>query len=109
MLPTTLNAVRSVLATDLQINPHERHRLLSLLRGQPLEREPATSIGPPGHRLMRRREVAERLSVSLRTVDKYASMGILRKRILPNRKRASGFLASDVEALIMGQGGGYDK
>jgi hypothetical protein len=32
--------------------------------------------------------------------------GILAKRKLPRRVRASGFLASDVDALIQGGGGG---
>lgn len=51
---------------------------------------------------MRRAEAAQRLSCSLRSLDRLAASGALRKRTLPGRERASGFLASDVEALILG-------
>lgn len=55
-------------------------------------------------RLVRRAEVARRLSRSLRFVDKLAASGVLAKRKLPGRVRALGFLASDVDALILAEG-----
>ncbi len=62
--------------------------------------DPATTSEP---RLVRRAEAARRLSRSLRFVDKLAASGVLPKRRLPNRKRAAGFLESDLNALISSQ------
>ena len=103
MWTTTLQAVRSILTADPSVNPMERNRLLHLLRQGPdvKESSPAVDRGP---RLIRRKEMAGRLSVSLRTVDKLAAAGILRKRTLPGRRRASGFLESDLAALLTEKG-----
>lgn len=104
MLSTTMQAVRAVLTADPSVNPPERNRLLSLLRQGPVAQAiPAATLAVP--RLILRREVAARISRSLRTVDKYATMGLLRKHILPGHRRASGFLEADVSALIRGDGG----
>jgi hypothetical protein len=62
--------------------------------------EPVISAEP---RLVRRAEVARRLSCSLRTVDKLAASGVLAKRKLPGRLRASGFLSSDLDGLILAE------
>ena len=103
MLPTTLQAVRSILAADPSVNPAERNRLVSLLRHGPLaDLYTPPSVVPAVARMLRRREVAERLSVSLRTIDAMAKAGTLRKRTFPGRKRASGFLESDVVQLLTG-------
>lgn len=51
-------------------------------------------------RLLRRHEVARRLSVSLRTVDNWARQGLLTKRKLPGRLRAAGFSSVEVDRLI---------
>lgn len=105
MLNTTLEIVRSGLKADPTISPQERMRLLAVLR-EPAAQKPArpTSIEP---RLILRAEAARRFSRSLRFVDKLAASGVLVKRKLPGRVRASGFLASDVDALI--QGGGVNQ
>lgn len=98
MLNTTLEIVRSGLKADPTLTPQDRARLLATLREtekQPIG--PAISAAP---RLIRRAEAARRLSCSLRTVDKLAASGVLAKRKLPGRVRASGFLASDVDRLI---------
>lgn len=101
MLPTTMQAVRSILAADPSVNPPERNRLVSLMR-QGSETKATPTAATTGPRFMRRQEVAKCLSVSLRTVDKYAAVGLLQKRTLPGHKRASGFLAADVDALLTG-------
>jgi len=67
------------------------------------ESKTATSAAPAVARIIRRREVASRLSVSLRTVDKLAKAGTLHKRTFPGRCRASGFLEADVVALLTGE------
>jgi hypothetical protein len=104
MLPTTLQAVRSILTADPSINPPERNRLVAALRQGPQPRTPHPTAAA-GPRFMRRKEVAARLSVSLRTVDKLAQAGMLRKRTLPGRTRASGFLADEVARVMTGEAG----
>jgi len=103
MLPTTLQIVKCGMQADPTLTPADRTRIMAVLR-QPaaLKSAPVTSTEP---RLIRRAETARRLSRSLRFVDKLAAAGILAKRKLPGRVRASGFLASDVDALIQGGGG----
>lgn len=104
MLPSTLQAVRSILTVDPSINPAERERLVSLLRhGPPAAGMNVPSGAPAKARLIRRREVAERLSVSLRTIDNLAQSGLLHKRTFPGRVRASGFLETEVVELLTGR------
>jgi hypothetical protein len=52
-------------------------------------------------RCIRRNEAARLLAITLRTVDKLAASGILKKLKLPGRTRSCGFLESDVLALII--------
>jgi len=101
MLPTTMQAVRSILTADPSVNPSERNRLLSLMRRGP-EPQAIPVVAAPEPRLIRRAEAARRLAVSVRCVDTWAKKGILAKRILPGHARASGFLESAVSALIHG-------
>lgn len=96
MLETTFDAVRAVLRSDPTVSPVERSRLLALLRqSPPAKTETPVEMVP---RVLRRNEVAQRLSCSLRTVDKLP----LAKVILPGRKRAAGFREAEVNALIAG-------
>ena len=104
MLPTTLQAIRSILTADPSVNPVERNRLVTLLRhGPPTEERNTAPVAPAKVCLIRRHEVAERLSVSLRTVDSLAQSGTLHKRTFPGRVRASGFLESEVVDLLTGR------
>jgi len=99
MLPTTIQILKSGLQADPSITPSERARLLALLRkGASAPKTETTSDRVA--RLIRRREAAARLGCSLRTIDKLGAQGVLRKRRLPGRLRSSGFLESDVTALI---------
>ena len=103
MLPTTIEIIRSGLKGDPSLSPADRARMIALLRNG----QAAPKAEPPAERvpcLIRRIEVARRMSCSLRTLDKLAASGVLTKRKLPGRVRASGFLASDVDALIQGKG-----
>ena len=59
------------------------------------------SAQSPEARILRRQEVARRLAVSLRTVDLWAKMGLLKKKLLPGHVRASGFSSAEVERLIL--------
>jgi len=100
MLPTTKKIVRSGLESDPTITPADRTRLMAILCNGVTPHKldcPAPDNIP---RLLRRAEVARRLSRSLRFVDQLAAKGILSKHKLPGRVRATGILASDVDKLI---------
>jgi len=101
MLPTTLDVFRAGLKSDPTISPSERARLIALMRNGPQPVIKAANTQQPAARLIRRAEVANRLSVSLRTVDKLP----VAKFKLPGRKRAAGFLESDINALLAGKSG----
>ncbi len=94
MNDTRLSMARMALQ---QLNRKDR---LALLREQGLIGEDAPSPSKEV-RMLRRHEVARRLSISLRAVDKWAKQGLLTKRILPGRVRACGFSSVEVERLIL--------
>ena len=100
MLPSTLEILKSVLRSDPSISPAERADLLARLRQKPETPKPEAKAGGEV-RIMRRGEAARRLSCSVRTVDRLARIGALQRRKLPGRVRGAGFLASDVERLIV--------
>jgi hypothetical protein len=95
MLRATRDALRAILATDATVSPESRAALLERLEDVPQEKQPAV-------RLLRRKEVAELLGTSTRTVDSLASTGALRRIKLPGRKLASGFRSDDVQRLMNG-------
>ena len=104
MLQSTLDLLKSVLRSDATVSASERTLLLAQLRngGKPMAAEP---VAKSEVRLVRRAEAARRLSCSLRTIDKLAAAGVLQRRTLPGRVRGSGFLAGDLETLILAGGG----
>lgn len=102
MLETTLAIIKSGLKGDPSISPRERAALLARLRNGLNDTKPEP-LPEPAARLIRRREAAARLSCSLRLVDRLAATGVLRRRKLPGRTRASGFLESDVASLVVGR------
>ena len=102
MLNTTLEIIRSGLKADQTLTAQDRTRLLATLRESPAPK--SAPVASTESRLIRRTEAARRLACSLRTIDKLAASGVLPKRKLPGRMRASGILASDVDALIQGGG-----
>jgi predicted DNA-binding transcriptional regulator AlpA len=99
MIGATVDAIKSVLRTDPTIDPGTRGQIIQALQAAGDSKTKVLSEGP---RLIRRGEVAKRLSLSLRSIDKLHSQGILHKVKLPGRGRAAGFRLSDVEALIGG-------
>jgi len=97
MLPTTYDAVKAVLKADQSILVPERNQMLAAIRNGGTAAKPAIQATPEiGPRVLRRAEVARRLSVSLRTVDKLP----LKKFKLPGRHRAAGFLESDLNSFL---------
>lgn len=102
MLATTLDAVRSIIKTDPTATPTERAAILAAIREHGRCARTATATAA---RLLKRSEVAARLSCCPRTVDGLARSGTLRRVLFPGRVRGSGFVESDVVALIQGTGG----
>jgi len=99
MLDTTQDAVRALLRADPSITPAERTRIIATIREHG---KIATTTEPAPDRLLRRPEVARRLSCCTRSVDHWARLGLLPKVTLPGRVRAVGFRESDVAKLIAG-------
>jgi hypothetical protein len=100
VLKATVDLLKASLKMDPTVTPAERGKLIMLLRDrghQPTKPELAQVMKP---RCIRRREAARILAVSLRTVDKLAASGNLKKRTLPGRILVCGFLESEVVALI---------
>lgn len=104
MLDSTLSAIGSIFKTDPSITVQTRAKLLAILRsGGDL---PERAEAPTCERIVRRKAAANRLGISTRAIDYLAAQGILHKRHLPGRKRACGFLESDLVALMTGAKGG---
>jgi predicted DNA-binding transcriptional regulator AlpA len=101
MQTTTVDIFRSGLKADPSVSPAEAKRILALIVHNMSAAKPENVVQHVA-RLIRRREAAQRLSCSLRTIDKLASSGVLTRRKFPGRKRASGFLESEVVSLIGG-------
>jgi predicted DNA-binding transcriptional regulator AlpA len=99
MLTTTVEIVKAGLRADPSLTPDARDRIIQAIR---LSEKPDSAPRDESLRLLRRTEVAKRLSVSLRTVDKLNQQGVLKKVSFPGRGRAAGFRMADVEALIGG-------
>ncbi len=101
MLATTIDVLKAGLKADPTVSAFDRARLLAQLRSGPTPAKPevASAVGP---RLINRRAAAAMIAKSLRTVDKLAASGVLKRRVLPGRKRAAGFLETDILALLHG-------
>lgn len=102
MTNATIEIIRAGLKADSTVTPEQRTRLIALLRSPVVPTHTAPVSFTP--KLIKRAEVAMRLSCSTRTIDKMSADGVLRKCRLPGRKRAAGFLEQDVNVLILGDG-----
>ena len=96
MLPTTIDAVRAILAADPSVNTEERKALVEALRNGP--RSEAMH-----DRVLRRPEAAKRLGVGVKALDVWKRRGVLVPVTIPGSSRALGYRESDVEALIAGE------
>jgi hypothetical protein len=104
MLPSTSDAIQSVLKTDPTIPPAQRKRMMGALRAGS---EPQLKVVPPpdtAPRVIRRKEAARRLACCVRVVDRLAQEGTLKRVRLPGRVRAAGFLESDINQLLASNG-----
>lgn len=98
MLTSTMDIVRSVFNNDSTISAHERNRLMAQLRGGAVC--PVAPCEKPAERIVLRKEAAQRLGRSLRTIDALSRSGALPKIKLPGRKRGCGFRESDLLNLM---------
>lgn len=99
MLPTTLDMIRAALKCDPSLSPAERAEIIDRIKGR--KAKPEKSVATPTEdRIVRRKEAAKRLGVSLRTLDLIAESGHLKRKKLPGRTRSVGFLESDLLALM---------
>jgi hypothetical protein len=100
MLICTSDAVRAILRMDPTLDIQIRTRIINAMLKA--AKEPSKTPEPPQPVpcLIRKEEVARRLSVSMRTVDHLVTDGALTKVYLPGRGRGLGFRESDVNELI---------
>jgi predicted DNA-binding transcriptional regulator AlpA len=94
MLPSTRIAIRAILNADPSLTVFARATIMAAINEKNID---PSLIAP---RLLRRKEVAKRLSVSERTIDLWVREGLLQKIVLPGRIRGVGFKESDINQLI---------
>jgi hypothetical protein len=104
MLTTTLDAVKAVLKADPALTPADRAQIVASVRNHGKDAATPRTVAATEKRILPRAEVARRFNRSLRFVDHLAKAGTLRRVRLPGRKRACGFLAEEVENLMVGEG-----
>ena len=101
MLDSTIELIRAGLKTDPTLSLEERARLLVIIRNHGKQAQsppqPRQEVAP---KVIRRKQAAERLNSSLRFVDLLARQGILKKCVMPGRKRAVGILESSLSAAL---------
>ncbi len=106
MLHTTQQAIGAMLKADPSITANDRADILAAIKNSG---KTAARTAAPGNRVLKRREVAERLGMCPRTVDGLARSGALRRVILPGRQRGAGYVEADVIRLIEEAAGQTEK
>jgi len=102
MLPTTIEAITAILKADATVTPNERVTMIALLKEHGRTGQTGNTVALLERRILRRVDVARILACSTRAVDYMASQGILRKVVLPGRKRSRGFVSVEVDRLLDG-------
>src|SRR5262249_52360367 len=101
MLDTTLEVIKAALRADNTVTPADRTRLVAILRSGAQAPQSAPAIPEPV-RIVRRK--AQRLSCSLRLIDKLAVQGVLPRQTFNGRTRSCGFRSTDIDRSIAGGG-----
>jgi len=101
MQTATQNIIRAALENDSELSTRERRQFLQTIRTGSWRESEKKPDSPP--RLLRRKEIAERLGVSIRAIDYWHQQGILKGVTLPGRSRAIGFPESQIVELIEGK------
>ena len=92
----TLEIIKAGLKTEPNLTPNDRARILALVRNGDKSEQPTPGVPI----VLRRAEVARRLSRSVRSVDMLCKAGILEKVQFTGRKRACGILESSLATAI---------
>ncbi len=100
MLDSTVEMVENYLRTDRTVSPSDRERLMRRLCGQP---ESDSSLSGAGDRLLRRSQAAQMLGRSVKSIDRLASAGVLRRIRFPSHTKSAGFRLSEIADLIAGR------
>ena len=103
MLDTTRDAVKAMLRADSSLKASERKRILAILQNGSMAEDVHND------RIVRRAEAATILGRSTRAVDRLAATGIIRRVRFPRYRRAAGFSAHDLFALIESYGIGSKR
>lgn len=96
MTESTAAVLIAILKADSSITPQNRSEVLALLRNGSTTRTTEA-------KLLRRAQAADKLGVSLNTLDRLCRTGALTKRKFPNRKRSAGISQAEVDAFITGR------
>lgn len=94
MNASTFEAVKSLIKTDGTLGSEERREILNAVKNHG---KPAKAETP---HIVSRKQVAEILNRSPRSVDMLAAEGVIEKVKMPGRLRACGFRKSDIVSLI---------
>jgi hypothetical protein len=89
MRSETIALIQHALSDDPTLTRAERGEILQAVTGK-----------TPFDRILHRKEVAQRLMVTSRTIGNWAAQGLLKRVSLPGRKKALGYRESDVSAFI---------
>ena len=104
MLQTTVAIIKKVLEADPSVTPTERQRLVFEMRNQGKNKSALTEPKTTSEsRILRRAEVARRLSVTMRSIDNLHKARIIHGIRLPGRKRCWGFSSVEIDKLIEGR------
>ena len=90
----TVLAIKALVTNDPRATAEGKRRILNALASSPDEPKVEEVLTIP--------EVAERLHKTKRAVHIYCRMGLLKKVQFPGQSRASGILASSLDALLSG-------
>lgn len=92
-------AIEAIVAADSTVTVEQRAEILAAARGC---RKSESKEAKPAVRILKRAEVAHRLGISPRGVDKLAAEGTLKKFRLSGRSRALGISSIELDKLLAG-------
>jgi len=95
------SVIQAVLTPIDEVSPDQIRDILAILHGE--KRAVNSTDSTPLESPMSCGEVAKLLRVSKQTVHYHAQRGRIRKVFVKGSKRARGFLASDVRAILQGR------
>jgi hypothetical protein len=92
----TVEVMEAVLRSDATVGREDRETMVELLRNC------GAGSGPTLDRIVRRAEAAHLLGRGVKGLDRLVARGALKRVVFPGYRKAAGYRASDVAALIAG-------